>query len=46
MAEYTGGKERSVRENLPTRWKENSSDPLFRFPDMRRNVAYIKIAKT
>ena len=39
MAEYIGIKERryfaSVRENLPTRWKGNSSNPLFRFPDMR-----------
>ena len=43
MAEYTRGKKRryfaSVRENLPTRWKGNSSNPLFRFPDMQRNVS-------
>ena len=42
MAEYIRVKKRryfaSVRENLPTRWKGNSSNPLFRFPDMLRNV--------
>ena len=42
MAKYIGIKRRryfaSVRENLPTRWKGNSSNPLFKFPDMQRNV--------
>ena len=41
VAEYIVGKKRcfaSVRENLPTRWKGNDSNPLFLFPDMRRNV--------